>query len=57
MFLGHPGPVETPWHEKEVKFTDLSKTVVDNLTVMLKLNKKLQHVNLTNTGLTEYMIL
>jgi hypothetical protein len=30
---------------------------VDNLKTLLKRNKKLQHVNLTNTGLTEYMCL
>lgn len=53
----NPQNAEIPWHDKEAKFTGLSSKVVENLTMLIKRNKRLQHVNLTNTGLTEYMIL
>ena len=46
-----------PWHEKEAVFSDLSQKVVENLKHLIKRNKRLQHVNLSGTGLTEYMML
>ena len=48
---------EVQWFEKPVKFTENSQAVVTNLIHLLKRNKCLQHLNLTSTGLTEYMIL
>ena len=47
---------EVAWYDKEVKFSDLSQKVIENLSFLIKRNKRLQHVNLSNTGLTEYMI-
>lgn len=48
---------EAPWNEKEVKFTDFTTTVIQNLQQLIKRNKKLQHLDLTGTGLTEFMML
>ena len=37
-------------------FSDFSTQAIENLCSLLKRNKRLQHVNLCKTGLTEYMI-
>lgn len=48
---------EPQWYEKEVKFTDFTTTVIQNLQQLIKRNKKLQHLDLTGTGLSEFMML
>ena len=45
------------WHEEEVEFTPFSTQAIENVCALLKRNKRLQHVNLSQTGLTEYMII
>ena len=50
-------PRPTKWYQKTVRFTEQSQSVIDNICILIKRNRKLQHVNLTNTGLTEYMML
>ena len=52
-----PDEEETPWYEKKVEFTEFTQKVIENLIFLLKRNKRLQLVNLSNTGLTEYMLL
>ena len=48
---------DAPWHEIEHRFSELSTQVVDSLCSLIKRNKRLQHVNLEGTGLSEYMLL
>ena len=46
-FVSHREGEQIEWYEQEVVFSEFSTQAIENLCILLKRNKRLQHVNLT----------